>query len=94
MAIARSAVALQQEIADDEHPFGRSMKDLGTGICLVEFALYEKAAVILTTAERETPDFATAREELSEELGIPVSAVLGDQLARWFLAHLEAVAAD
>jgi len=39
--------ALQQEIADDEHPFGRAMKDLGTGLCLFEFALYDRAAAIL-----------------------------------------------
>jgi hypothetical protein len=50
--------------------------------------------VILTTASREDDAFAKARDQLSEDLGIPVSVVLGDQLARWFLAHLEAVAAD
>jgi hypothetical protein len=32
--------------------------------------------------------------ELGEELGIPVTTVLGPQLARWFLGHLEAIAAD
>jgi Restriction endonuclease len=52
------------------------------------------AAVILTTAEHEADDFAKARDGLSEELAIPVTVVLGEQLARWFLAHLEAVAAD
>lgn len=52
------------------------------------------AAVILSTAAREDLAFATARDELSEELGIPVTVVLGEQLARWFLAHLESVAAD
>jgi len=52
------------------------------------------AAVILTTADREDAAFATAREALSERLGIPVSTVLGPTLARWFLANLEAVAAD
>jgi len=52
------------------------------------------AAVILTTAEREDAAFATAREALSERLGIPVSTVLGPTLARWFLGNLEAVAAD
>lgn len=52
------------------------------------------AAVILSTAAREDGDFAKARDELAEELGIPVTVVLGDQLARWFLANLEAVAAD
>lgn len=52
------------------------------------------AAVILTTAANEAEDFARAREELSGRLGIPVTTVLGRQLAQWFLAHLEAVAAD
>lgn len=52
------------------------------------------AAVILTTASREAEDFARARDELAEELGIPVTVILGEQLARWFLAHLEALAAD
>ena len=52
------------------------------------------AAVVLSTAAREDPAFAQARDELAEELGIPVTVVLGEQLARWFLAHLEAVAAD
>jgi hypothetical protein len=52
------------------------------------------AAVILSTASEETNDFSRARDELSEELGIPVKAVLGRQLAQWFLVHLEAVAAD
>ena len=52
------------------------------------------AAVILSTAGREAPAFAKARDELAEKLGIPVTVVLGHQLARWFLAHLEAVAAD
>lgn len=51
------------------------------------------AAVILSTAEYEADEFAKARGGLSEELAIPVTVVLGDQLARWFLAHLEAVAA-
>lgn len=52
------------------------------------------AAVILTTAQAESRDFSRARDELREELGIPVTTVLGPQLARWFLAHLEAIAAD
>ena len=52
------------------------------------------AAVIVTTAPREASGFAKARDELSEELGIPVTVVLGPQLASWFLANLEAVAAD
>jgi len=52
------------------------------------------AAVIVSTAAREASSFAKARDKLSEELGIPVTVVLGQQLARWFLAHLEAVAAD
>ena len=52
------------------------------------------AAVVLSTAAQEDPGFAKARDELAEELGIPVSVVLGEQLAGWFLAHLEAVAAD
>jgi hypothetical protein len=52
------------------------------------------AAVIITTAGREASDFGVARDKLSEELGIPVTVVHGQQLARWFLSHLEAVAAD
>lgn len=52
------------------------------------------AAVVLSTAACEDPAFAKARDELAEEFGIPVKVVLGEQLARWFLAHLEAVAAD
>jgi hypothetical protein len=52
------------------------------------------AAVLLSTAAREDPTFAKARDELAEELGIPVTVVLGQQLASWFLANLEAVAAD
>lgn len=52
------------------------------------------AAVIITTATREDTNFAKARDTLSEQLGIPVTVVLGKQLATWFLAHLEAVAAD
>lgn len=52
------------------------------------------AAAILTTAFEEDSEFARAREALSDELGIPITAVLGDQLARWFLVHLEALAAD
>lgn len=52
------------------------------------------AAVILSTASGEDGDFSRARDELSEGLGIPVTAVLGRQLAQWFLVHLEAVAAD
>ena len=52
------------------------------------------AAVVVSTAAREAPDFAKARDELPEELGIPVTVVLGPQLASWFLANLEAVAAD
>lgn len=52
------------------------------------------AAVILSTAAVEDGDFALAREELSERLSVPVTTVLGRQLGRWFLAHLEAVAAD
>ena len=52
------------------------------------------AAVILTTAQDESRDFARARDDLGEELAIPVTTVLGLQLARWFLAHLEAIAAD
>lgn len=52
------------------------------------------AAVILTTAQSEDRDFSRAQDELQEELGIPVSTLLGPQLARWFLAHLEAIAAD
>lgn len=51
-------------------------------------------AVLLSTATREDPQFAKARDELAEELGIPVTVVLGRQLASWFLANLEAVAAD
>jgi hypothetical protein len=47
-----------------------------------------QAAVILTTAGREASAFATARDALSEEIGIPVSVVLGHQLAAWFLGHL------
>jgi hypothetical protein len=52
------------------------------------------AAVILTTALAEDSDFARARDELQEELGIPVTTVLGPLLATWFLANLEAIAAE
>lgn len=52
------------------------------------------AAVLLTTALEEDSDFTRARDELQEELGIPVTTVLGPQLATWFLANLEAIAAD
>lgn len=52
------------------------------------------AAVILTTAAREASGFSQRREELEEELGIPITTVLGRQLAAWFLGNLEALAAD
>lgn len=52
------------------------------------------AAVIATTASSEDPEFGTARERLAEELGVPVTAVLGEELSAWFFSHLEAVAAD
>jgi hypothetical protein len=52
------------------------------------------AAVILTTASREEESFAQERMKLGEELGIPVTSMLGRELARWFLAHLEDLAAD
>jgi tetratricopeptide (TPR) repeat protein len=38
--------ALQQEIADDAHPFGRAFKDLGIGLYLFEVTAYEQAAAI------------------------------------------------
>jgi hypothetical protein len=52
------------------------------------------AAVIVTTALEEQSQFSRARDDLSEELGIPVTTVLGPQLASWFFANLEAIAAD
>lgn len=52
------------------------------------------AAVIIATAHSEDASFEKARVELSERLGIPVTTVLGRELAQWFLAHLEALATD
>lgn len=52
------------------------------------------AAVIITTAQEESRQFSRARDDLAEELGIPVTTVLGPQLARWFMANLEVIAAD
>src|SRR5262249_20883443 len=39
--------SLQQEVADDAHPFGRAMKDLGTGLYFLELMAYEKASEVL-----------------------------------------------
>jgi hypothetical protein len=50
------------------------------------------AAAIITTAAEEDASFAAARQLLGTELQIPVSVVLGEQLARWLLGSLEAIA--
>jgi tetratricopeptide (TPR) repeat protein len=39
--------ALQQEVADSEHPFGRAMQGIGEGIYLLDLLAYEKAIVVL-----------------------------------------------
>jgi hypothetical protein len=53
------------------------------------------AAVLVTTAARETDGIATAREALAEELGVPIHFVAGAELSRLFIAHLgELVTSD
>ena len=39
--------ALQQEIADDAHPFGRTFKETGIGLYLFEVGAYRQSAVVL-----------------------------------------------
>lgn len=51
------------------------------------------AAVIISTAD-EDPEFAAQRERLAEDLGIPITPVLGKELAAWFLKHLDEIASD
>src|SRR5262249_41498570 len=45
--------SLQDEVADDEHPFGRAVRDLGIGLYLVELFADNRAADLLAdVAER------------------------------------------
>ncbi|MDC0750004.1 restriction endonuclease [Polyangium mundeleinium] len=46
------------------------------------------SGVILSTSERVTPGFETARTELQKELGLPVRVVLRRELLRLFIHHL------
>jgi tetratricopeptide (TPR) repeat protein len=39
--------ALQQEVADEEHPFGRAMQALGLGLYYADLMAYDRAAAIL-----------------------------------------------
>jgi tetratricopeptide (TPR) repeat protein len=39
--------ALQQEVADEEHPFGRAMQALGLGLYYMELMAYDRAVSIL-----------------------------------------------
>jgi tetratricopeptide (TPR) repeat protein len=39
--------ALQQEVADEEHPFGRAMQELGLGLYYADLMAYDRAAAIL-----------------------------------------------
>ena len=38
--------SLQEEVADEEHPFGRAFMDFGTGVYFLELMVYERAAAI------------------------------------------------
>jgi class 3 adenylate cyclase/tetratricopeptide (TPR) repeat protein len=42
--------SLQQEIADQDHPFGRAFKEFGLGMYYLELMAYEKAATIFASA--------------------------------------------
>jgi predicted ATPase/class 3 adenylate cyclase len=42
---AEAWAALQHEVADEEHPFGRAMQDLATGVYFYELAAYDRAMV-------------------------------------------------
>ena len=47
------------------------------------------AAVILTTARRESDGFAQRRELRSSQIGVPIRFVDGAELARLFVTHLD-----
>lgn len=51
-------------------------------------------AYLLTTAAGESPAFATARDELERELGVPIRFVGGELLATLFLEHLTGLVAS
>jgi DNA-binding SARP family transcriptional activator len=66
--------ALQEEIADQEHPFGAAFKDLGTGIYYSELMAYGQAATVLEGVVEQANQLGRAwlanwgREELSRAL--------------------------
>jgi hypothetical protein len=62
--------SLQQEIADDDYPFGRALKEFGEGMRLLELMAYGKAAAVFESVVEQARQVGRAWLRLWAEAGL------------------------